>query len=155
MASKNKSFVLLDKFVSAIRSAYKCSNKICLLSLLLLFQPLLHLFRRSTLSFFSLVLSLLSRYFTCTCPRILCLSRKFTNTKSKINCSSWQPRDSRISVCTFCLVFFSFSDRCVFSRLIRINRNRSQKQFANVDGRLTPRRMTRKKSRLSSVASYK
>jgi len=152
MASKNKSFVLLDKFVSAIRSAYKCSNKICLLSLLLLFQPLLHL--SDALHFLSsnlLVLILLSRHFTCICPRILCLSRKFTNTKSKINCSSsWQPRDSRISVCTFCLIFFSFSDRCVFSCLIRINCNRSQKQFANVDGRLTLRRMTktRKKSRL-------
>jgi len=92
LASRNKSFVLLGKFASAIRSAYKCGNKICLLLLPSLFQPLPYPLQHFTLSFtffhslahcrFSLVWS----YHPCFVS-----PERFTNTKSKINCfSSWQ-----------------------------------------------------------------
>lgn len=51
LASRNKSFVLLGKFASAIRSAYKCGNKICLLLPPSLFQPLPYPLQHFTLSF--------------------------------------------------------------------------------------------------------
>lgn len=74
LASRNKSFVLLGKFASAIRSAYKCGNKICLLLPPSLFQPLPYPLRHFTLSFLSLVGTVVS--FSSRATSELCTARK-------------------------------------------------------------------------------
>jgi len=143
VTSRNKSFVLLSKFVNAIRSAYRCDNKICLLSL---FQVSLHLSDALRfLSSDSLALSLLCGHFTWIsvhhCFTFIYIL--FTNTKNKTNCfSSWQPRDSPFARFVSLCSHFPINTNVFFS-LIRINCNWSQKQFANVYYWLTTSRITR------------